>query len=50
MLQTSKLSELEGLEEMLYNVKVLEIKQNEKKLRIGQLIGNKFRILIRNTE
>ena len=45
-----EVSELEGLEEMLYNVKVLEIKQNEKKLRIGQLIGNKFRILIRNTE
>ncbi len=45
-----EVSELEGLEEKLYNVKVLEIKQNEKKLRIGQLIGNKFRILIRNTE
>ncbi len=41
---------LEGLEDKLYNVKVLEIKQNEKKLRIGQLIGNKFRILIRDTE
>ena len=45
----SEASELQGLEEKLYNVKVLEIKQNEKKLRIGQLIGNKFRILIRNT-
>lgn len=43
-------SELEGLEDKLYNVKVIEIKQNEKKLRIGQLIGNKFRIIIRNTE
>jgi len=43
-------SELEGLEDKLYNVKVLKIKQNEKKLRIGQLIGNKFRIIIRDTE
>ncbi len=46
----SEATELEGLEDKLYNVKVLEIKQNEKKLRIGQLIGNKFRILIRDTE
>ncbi|MBZ2165151.1 tRNA pseudouridine(13) synthase TruD [Methanobacterium spitsbergense] len=46
----SEASELVGLEDKLYNVKVLEIKQNEKKLRIGQLIGNKFRILIRDTE
>jgi len=46
----SEASELEGLEDKLYNVKFLEIKQNEKKLRIGQLIGNKFRILIRDTE
>lgn len=41
-------SELEILENKLYNVKILEIKRNEKKLRIGQLIGNKFRILIRD--
>ncbi len=46
----SEASELEGLENKLYNVKILEIKQNEKKLRIGQLIGNKFKILIRDTE
>jgi tRNA pseudouridine13 synthase len=46
----SEATELEGLEDKLYNVKVLEIKQNEKKLRIGQLIGNKFRILIRDTQ
>ncbi len=46
----SEASELEDLEDKLYNVKVLEIKQNEKKLRIGQLVGNKFRILIRNTD
>lgn len=40
---------LQGLDEKLYNVKVLEITQNQKKLRIGQLLGNKFKILIRNT-
>ncbi|TMS41158.1 MAG: tRNA pseudouridine(13) synthase TruD [Methanobacterium sp.] len=40
---------LQGLEEKLYNVKVLKITKNQKKLRIGQLIGNKFKILIRNT-
>lgn len=40
---------LQDLEERLYNVKILKITQNEKKLRIGQLIGNKFKILIRNT-
>jgi tRNA pseudouridine13 synthase len=46
----SEAAELEGLQDKLYNVKILEIKQNEKKLRIGQLVGNKFRILIRETE
>jgi tRNA pseudouridine13 synthase len=40
---------LQGLEDKLYNVKVLEITRNEKKLRIGQLLGNKFKILIRET-
>ena len=40
---------LKDLEEKLYNVKILKITKNEKKLRIGQLIGNKFNILIRNT-
>ena len=40
---------LQDLEKKLYNVKVLKITQNEKKLRIGQLVGNRFRILIRNT-
>jgi tRNA pseudouridine13 synthase len=40
---------LGDLEEKLYGVKILKIVQNEKKLRIGQLIGNKFRILIRDT-
>jgi tRNA pseudouridine13 synthase len=41
---------IKELEEKLYKVKILKIKQNEKKLRIGQLIGNKFRLLIRETE
>jgi tRNA pseudouridine13 synthase len=41
---------LKDLEEKLYKVKVLKITQNQKKLRIGQLIGNKFQILIRNTQ
>jgi tRNA pseudouridine13 synthase len=40
---------LQELEEKLYNVKILEITRNEKKLRIGQLLGNKFKILIRDT-
>jgi len=42
--------ELTGLEEKLYGVKILDIKANQKKLRIGQLVGNKFRLLIRETE
>lgn len=42
--------ELQDLEEKLYNVKILKIIQNEKKLRMGQLVGNKFRILIRDSE
>ena len=41
--------ELPNLEEKLYKVKIIKIVQNEKKLRIGQLIGNKFRLLIRDT-
>ncbi|MGF7117525.1 tRNA pseudouridine(13) synthase TruD [Methanobacterium oryzae] len=42
--------QIKELEDKLYKVKILKIMQNEKKLRIGQLIGNKFRLLIRNTE
>ncbi|MEE3418879.1 MAG: tRNA pseudouridine(13) synthase TruD [Methanosphaera sp.] len=42
--------ELPDFNEVLHNVKVLEIKQNQKKLRMGQLRGNKFKINIRNTE
>jgi len=40
--------ELKGLDERLYNVKFLKIVRNEKKLRMGQLIGNRFHIIIRN--
>lgn len=43
------LEELPNFDEILYNVKILEITQNQKKLRMGQLKGNKFRINIRNT-
>ena len=42
--------QIKELEDKLYKVKILKIMQNEKKLRIGQLIGNKFRLLIRDTE
>jgi len=41
--------ELPDFNEVLHNVKILEIKQNQKKLRMGQLKGNKFKINIRNT-
>ena len=40
----------DDLEDILYNVKILDIKANEKKLRIGQLKGNKFKIAIRNVD
>ena len=40
---------IKKFQDKLYNVKILKIMQNEKKLRIGQLIGNKFRILIRDS-
>ena len=42
--------ELPDFNEVLHNVKILEIKQNQKKLRMGQLRGNKFKINIKNTE
>jgi tRNA pseudouridine13 synthase len=45
-----KPEELLELEDKLHHVKILEIKQNEKKLRIGQLKGNKFSILIRGVK
>ncbi|MEN4006404.1 MAG: tRNA pseudouridine(13) synthase TruD [Methanobacteriaceae archaeon] len=46
----SEVEEIEKLKDRLYRVKILKIIQNEKKLRIGQLIGNKFRLLIRDTD
>lgn len=46
----SEVQEIKELEDNLYKVKILKIMQNQKKLRIGQLIGNKFRLLIRDTE
>jgi tRNA pseudouridine13 synthase len=46
----SEVEEIEKLEDKLYKVEILKIMQNEKKLRIGQLIGNKFRLLIRETD
>jgi len=45
-----KPEELLNLENHLHNVKILSIMPNEKKLRIGQLLGNKFRILIRELD
>lgn len=42
--------ELPNFDEVLHNVKILEIKQNQKKLRMGQLKGNKFKINIKNTQ
>lgn len=46
----SEVEDIEKLRDKLYKVDILKIMQNEKKLRIGQLVGNKFRLLIRDTE
>ncbi len=46
----SEVEDIEKLKDKLYKVDILKIMQNEKKLRIGQLVGNKFRLLIRDTE
>ena len=46
----SEIEDIEKLEDKLYKVDILKIMQNEKKLRIGQLVGNKFRLIIRDTE
>lgn len=40
--------EIQDLE--VYKTKFLKITQSQKKLRMGQLVGNKFKILIRNTD
>lgn len=42
--------ELHELEDKLHHVKILEIVPNQKKLRIGQLVGNKFRLMIRDVK
>ena len=41
--------ELPNLEDQLHNVKILDIQQSQKKLRMGQLKGNKFKLNIKNT-
>ncbi|MEL7670477.1 tRNA pseudouridine(13) synthase TruD [Methanobacterium sp.] len=46
----SEVEDIEKLRDKLYKVDILKIMKNEKKLRIGQLVGNKFRLLIRDTE
>lgn len=46
----SEVEQIKELEDKIYKVKILKIMQNQKKLRIGQLIGNKFRLLIRETK
>ncbi len=42
--------ELQGLGDKLHHVKIMKVVPNEKKLRIGQLVGNKFRLMIGNVE
>jgi len=42
--------DVKGLDEKLHNVKFLKITRHEKKLRMGQLIGNRFRIRIRGVK
>ena len=40
--------ELQGLEDKLHHVKIINITPNQKKLRMGQLVGNKFRLMVRD--
>ncbi len=42
--------ELQGLEKKLHNVKIINITPNQKKLRMGQLLGNKFRLMVRDVK
>jgi tRNA pseudouridine13 synthase len=42
--------DIEPLKNNFHNVEFLEITKNQKKLRMGQLIGNKFKILIKDIE
>lgn len=46
----SEIEEIEPLKDEIYNVKFLKITKGQKKLRMGQLIGNKFRILVRDLD
>lgn len=38
------------IEDRIRNVRFIRVTRNEKKLRMGQLLGNRFRILIRDPE
>jgi tRNA pseudouridine13 synthase len=42
--------EIVDLEDKIYKTQFLDIKRNQKKLRMGQLVGNKFKILIKDLE
>lgn len=42
--------ELQELGDKLHHVKIIDVIPNQKKLRIGQLVGNKFRLMIREVE
>jgi len=42
--------ELQALEGKLHHVKILDVIPNQKKLRIGQLVGNKFQLMVRDVE
>jgi tRNA pseudouridine13 synthase len=42
--------ELQGLQDKLHHVEIIDIIPNQKKLRIGQLVGNKFRLMVRDVE
>ncbi|BDZ70251.1 hypothetical protein GCM10025861_07680 [Methanobacterium petrolearium] len=42
--------ELKELEGKLHHVKILDVVPNQKKLRIGQLVGNKFRLMVKDVE
>ena len=46
----AQLEEVLALKDQIYNTKFLKVERGRKKLRMGQLKGNKFRILIRDIE
>lgn len=45
-----QLEEVKALDGKIYNTKFLKIVRGQKKLRMGQLAGNKFKILIKNID